>query len=101
MLRSAAGVVVDQAHQSDPGRDPEKQINEDAVLAIEAPFGVALAVCDGMGGHASGERASRAAVERISEVLRSDGAEALEHKLEVAIERAHGDVYARLRQWLG
>jgi PPM family protein phosphatase len=94
VLRSAAGVVIDQAHLSDPGRDPEKQINEDAVSVIEAPFGVALAVCDGMGGHASGERASRAAVERVSEVLRNDAGEPLTQKLAVALERAHADVYA-------
>jgi protein phosphatase len=86
--------VVDQAHLSDPGRDPEKQLNEDSLLSLEAPFGIALAVCDGMGGHTSGDRASRAAIERIGEVLRSEGNEPLTHKLEVAIERAHGDVYA-------
>lgn len=93
MLRSAQGIVVDAAVLSDPGRDPEKQVNEDAVALSETSFGVAAIVCDGMGGHERGELASRTAVERILEVLRGPE-QSLERMLSGAIERAHADVYA-------
>lgn len=93
MLRSAEGVVVDGATLSDPGRDPEKQTNEDAVALLETPFGVAAVVCDGMGGHQSGEVASRTAIERIVETL-TGPKRSLERLLGAAIERAHAEVYA-------
>ncbi len=93
MLRSADGVVVDAAALSDPGRDPEKQTNEDAVAISEVPTGVAVVVCDGMGGHDSGELASRAAVQRILETLRQPP-QGLERLLSRSIELAHADVYA-------
>ncbi|MFZ5895634.1 MAG: PP2C family protein-serine/threonine phosphatase [Myxococcota bacterium] len=93
MLRSAEGVVVDAATLSDPGRDPEKQTNEDAVALVEAPFGVAAVVCDGMGGHQSGELASRTALEQILETLNGPK-QPLERLLAMAIERAHAEVYA-------
>jgi protein phosphatase len=72
VLRSAEGVVVDCATLSDPGRDPGKQTNEDALAIAELPFGMAAVVCDGMGGHEAGELASRAAVQRIMETLKSE-----------------------------
>jgi protein phosphatase len=93
VLRSAEGVVVDGATLSDPGRDPEKQTNEDAVTLLETPFGVAAVVCDGMGGHQSGEVASHTAVERIVETL-GGPKQPIERLLTAAIERAHAEVYA-------
>lgn len=93
MLRSAQGVVVDAAVLSDPGRDPEKQVNEDSIAFTETRFGIAGIVCDGMGGHDAGELASRTAVERILEVLRGEP-QPLESLLSTALERAHAEVYA-------
>lgn len=93
MLRSADGVVVDAAALSDPGRDPEKQTNEDALSIAEVAGGVAAVVCDGMGGHDAGEVASRTAVQRILETLQAP-APAIERHLSRALELAHADVYA-------
>jgi serine/threonine protein phosphatase PrpC len=57
------------AHHSDPGRDPEKQVNEDACLYAETPFGQLMVLCDGMGGHEGGREASNVAVSAIREYV--------------------------------
>jgi serine/threonine protein phosphatase PrpC len=61
--------AVDIAERSDPGRDPTKQINEDAYGHRETRFGLLAVVCDGMGGHVGGLEASTAAVASIFEAF--------------------------------
>lgn len=59
------GFVLDWAGRSDVGR--KRSVNEDSVLVGPPVF----AVADGMGGHAAGDRASAAVVERLA-ALRAD-----------------------------
>ncbi|HWH98327.1 MAG TPA: protein phosphatase 2C domain-containing protein [Pseudolysinimonas sp.] len=54
------GLVLDWAGRSDIGR--KRAVNEDSML-VEPPV---FAVADGMGGHAAGDRASAAVVERLA-----------------------------------
>lgn len=71
VIASPNGVVIDLAELSDPGRDPEKQLNEDFCGAAPTSYGQLVVVCDGMGGHAGGQTASRTAVSSILEAVRT------------------------------
>jgi len=62
-------IEVDLAFRTDPGRDPEKQVNEDSGFHMVTRFGTLCVVCDGMGGHANGQDASQAAVQAIRETF--------------------------------
>jgi protein phosphatase len=61
--------AVEYAERTDPGRDPDKQVNEDACRHGETRFGHLCVVCDGMGGHAAGREAAELAVATIFEVF--------------------------------
>jgi protein phosphatase len=52
---------------TDPGR--KRQLNEDAVTQSITSYGGVFVVADGMGGHKTGEVASRMAIDRITEVV--------------------------------
>src|SRR5438874_11161148 len=63
------GPDLEVAQRTDPGRDPNKQENEDAAGYQPTRLGHLLVVCDGMGGHAFGEEASQLAVRTIVQMV--------------------------------
>ena len=67
--RRPLALKVDIAQASDPGRDPNKQVNEDSCGFSESRFGHLCVLCDGMGGHYGGQEASRRAITTIFETL--------------------------------
>lgn len=93
-MASVSDLELDLYCLSDPGREPSKQVNEDSGQTANTSFGTLALVCDGMGGHAHGQAASRAAVGTIIEHLsqptggRTPGAALVE-----AIQRANHIVY--------
>jgi serine/threonine protein phosphatase PrpC len=86
--------AIEYAERSDPGRDPDKQVNEDACGKRETRLGHLAVVCDGMGGHAAGREAAELALSTIFEKVESapDGtsaAQALKAAIEEASRRIH------------
>ncbi len=83
------------AVRTDPGRDPDKQVNEDAAVYKETAHGLLAVVCDGMGGHAGGKEASELAVATIVEIVEAaPPATTPRAALQRAIEEANARVWA-------
>ena len=91
---SGLRIKIDFAQASDPGRDPNKQVNEDACGYQETRFGHLAVLCDGMGGHYGGREASRTAITTIFEVFEQMPGNMLPAQaLKSAIEEAGRRVY--------
>jgi protein phosphatase len=86
---------IELGQKTDPGRDPDKQVNEDTILAFDTSLGPLCVVCDGMGGHASGQEASRLAVKTIVDKVLAAGEDAPPGAtLREAVREANAAVYA-------
>jgi PPM family protein phosphatase len=66
---SPTRLKIEFAQASDPGRDPNKQINEDSCGYQETRLGHLCVLCDGMGGHYGGREASQLAIRTIFELF--------------------------------
>ncbi|WP_437490046.1 protein phosphatase 2C domain-containing protein [Sorangium sp. So ce1014] len=91
---SSPHLKIEFAQASDAGRDPNKQVNEDACGYAETRFGHLCVLCDGMGGHYGGSEASRTAIQTLFEVIEQTPA-AIDPRaaLKAAIEEAGRRVY--------
>src|SRR5580692_2361396 len=86
--------AIEYADRSDPGRDPDKQVNEDVCAHRETRFGHLCIVCDGMGGHAAGREAAELAVATVLEMFERAPAEAPPGRvLQEAVEEASRRVF--------
>lgn len=94
-MPSEQSASLEIASRTDPGRDPDKQVNEDAVVHADTPLGTLALVCDGMGGHAGGKEASELAVRTILEVMGAATPKTPPRDaLRVALEEANRRIFA-------
>jgi len=85
---------LEVGQSTDAGRDPNKQVNEDASGYALTRFGHLCVLCDGMGGHYGGREASHLAIRTIFEHIEQQPADASPAlALKRAIEHAGRQVY--------
>jgi serine/threonine protein phosphatase PrpC len=87
--------AVEIALRTDPGRDPDKQVNEDSAVHKETKHGLLAVVCDGMGGHAGGKEAAELAIATIVEIVEAaPTATSAGAALKRAIEEANARIWS-------
>jgi serine/threonine protein phosphatase PrpC len=84
-MQLAVGSVCDR------GLNPKRTVNEDRALVL-AERGL-FVVCDGVGGHNSGEVASQLAIDTIEEAVAEETSADMVDLLERAVQYANRDIY--------
>ncbi len=75
-----------------------RQVNEDSMTVFDSPNGQVLAVCDGMGGQAAGDVASKLAVNIIENILTDNTFETPEEAIKRSVLAANQGVLNRTAQ---
>ncbi|MGN0213317.1 MAG: Stp1/IreP family PP2C-type Ser/Thr phosphatase, partial [Muribaculaceae bacterium] len=75
-----------------------RQVNEDSMTVFDSPNGQVLAVCDGMGGQAAGDVASKLAVNIIENILTDNTFDSPEDAIRRSIVAANQGVLNRTAQ---
>jgi PPM family protein phosphatase len=98
-IKGYSGDRMKLRHSADTNVGKTRDHNEDS-FGIGSPeqaerLGDLLVVCDGMGGHAAGEIASKIGVETILAIYYGEASEDRAQVLEQAFEQANEQIYAR------
>lgn len=80
-------------YHADSNMGLKRQNNEDAFSQVGTKFGNVFMVCDGMGGHVAGERASQIAVSIISEYLGNSNSQNFSDEIDQAIQHANKSIW--------
>lgn len=75
-----------------------RQVNEDSMTVFDSPNGQVMAVCDGMGGQAAGDVASKLAVSIIKDILTDNTFASPEEAIKRSIMAANQGVLNRTAQ---
>jgi serine/threonine protein phosphatase PrpC len=84
---------VEFKYHADSNTGLKRNNNEDSYGQTKTKYGFVFVVCDGMGGHVAGERASEIAVSTICEYLANSDSQDFSTEIDLAIKHANKSIW--------